>query len=68
MKDERGKIIVYIKIMYIEPLLVFYTLRNTIATFEYWLNIENMILIDFRRKSHIRYLLLELLVSLKFKI
>jgi hypothetical protein len=32
MKDERGKKIVYIKIMHREPLLVPYTLENTVAT------------------------------------
>jgi hypothetical protein len=41
MKDERGNRIIYIKIMYREPLLVPYTLGNTIATFEGWLNIRN---------------------------
>jgi hypothetical protein len=42
MKDERGKINVYIKIMYRELLLVLYTLKNTITTLDSWLNIENM--------------------------
>ena len=42
MKDERGKRIVYIKIMYKEPLLAPYTLRNTIANLEGWLNIGNL--------------------------
>jgi hypothetical protein len=39
MKGERGKTNVYSKIMYREPLLVFYTLRNTAAILEGWLNI-----------------------------
>jgi hypothetical protein len=34
MKDEKEKIIVYIKIIYRKPLLVPYTLGNTIATLE----------------------------------
>jgi hypothetical protein len=38
MKDERGKRIVYIKIMYVVP----YTLGNSVATIEGWLNIENL--------------------------
>jgi hypothetical protein len=42
IKDERGKRNVYIKIMYREPLLVPYTLGNTVATFEGLLNIENL--------------------------
>jgi hypothetical protein len=42
MKDERGKINVYIKIMYEEPLLVPYTLKNTVTTLDGWLNIENL--------------------------
>jgi hypothetical protein len=42
MKDERGKINVYIKIMYGEPLLVPYTLENTVTTLDGWLNIENL--------------------------
>jgi hypothetical protein len=42
MKDERGKKIVYIKIMHREPLLVPYTLENTVATLEGWLNIKNL--------------------------
>jgi hypothetical protein len=43
MKDEKGNIIIYIKIMYRELLLVPYTLENTIATFDGWFNIENLI-------------------------
>jgi hypothetical protein len=42
MKDERGKRIVYIKIMYREPFLVLYTLGNIVATLEGWLNIGNL--------------------------
>jgi hypothetical protein len=42
MKEGREKINVYIKIMYREPLLVPYTLRNTIATLEGWLNVGNL--------------------------
>jgi hypothetical protein len=42
MKDERGKKIVYIKIMYREPLLVPYILENIVATIESWLNIVNL--------------------------
>jgi hypothetical protein len=42
MKEGRGKINVYIKIMYKEPLLVSYILRNTIATIEDWLNVGNL--------------------------
>jgi hypothetical protein len=42
MKDERGKINIYIKIMYGEPLLVLYTLENTVTTLDDWLNIENL--------------------------
>jgi hypothetical protein len=42
MKDERGKIIIYIKIMHMEPLLVPCTLENTVTTLEGWLNIGNM--------------------------
>jgi hypothetical protein len=42
MKDEREKRNVYIKIMYREPLLVTYTLGNTITTLKDWLNIENL--------------------------
>jgi hypothetical protein len=43
MKDERGKRIVYIKIMYRKPLLVPYILRNTVTILETWLNIGNLI-------------------------
>jgi hypothetical protein len=39
MKEERGKRIIYIKIMYRKPLLIPYTLENTIVTLEGWLNI-----------------------------
>jgi hypothetical protein len=42
MREERGKINVYIKIMYREPLLVSYTLGNTIAILDGWLNIRNL--------------------------
>jgi hypothetical protein len=42
MKDGRGKKIVYIKIMYREPLLVPYILGNIVATIEGWLNIVNL--------------------------
>jgi hypothetical protein len=42
MKDERGKIDVYIKIIYREPLLVSYTLENPVTTLEGWLNIGNL--------------------------
>jgi hypothetical protein len=42
MKDERGKRNVYIKIMYREPLLVPYTLGNTVAIIERWLNVGNL--------------------------
>jgi hypothetical protein len=34
MKNEREKKIVYIKIMYREPLLVIYTLEKIVAIFE----------------------------------
>jgi hypothetical protein len=42
MNDERGKRIVYIKIMHRELLLVPYTLGNTVAAPEGWLNIGNL--------------------------
>jgi hypothetical protein len=42
MKEERRKINVNIQIMYKEPLLVPYTLGNTVATLEGWLNVGNM--------------------------
>jgi hypothetical protein len=42
MKDERGKRIIYIKIMHRELLLVSYILRNTVTTLEGWLNIRNL--------------------------
>jgi hypothetical protein len=42
MKDERGKINVYIKIMYRESLLVPYTLGNTVTIIDDWLNIRNL--------------------------
>jgi hypothetical protein len=42
MKDERGKINLYIKIMYRESLLVPYTLGNIVTIFESWLNIGNL--------------------------
>jgi hypothetical protein len=42
MKDEREKRNVYIKIMYREPLLVPYTLENTVAILEDMLNIGNL--------------------------
>jgi hypothetical protein len=42
MKEERKKRNVYIKIMYKEPLLVLYTLENTVATLECWLNVGNL--------------------------
>jgi hypothetical protein len=42
MKDEKGKRIIYIKIIHREPLLVPYTLENIVATLEGWLNIGNM--------------------------
>jgi hypothetical protein len=40
MREEREML--YIKIIYREPLLVPYTLGNTIATLEGWLNIRNL--------------------------
>jgi hypothetical protein len=43
MKEEKGKRIIYIKIMHREPLLVPYTLGNTVTTLEGWLNIGNLI-------------------------
>jgi hypothetical protein len=43
MKDERRKINVNIKIMYKEPLLVPYTLGNTVPTLEGWLNVGNLV-------------------------
>ena len=46
MKNEKEKKNVYIKIMYKEPFLIPYTLRNTIATIEGWLNIENLMWVD----------------------
>jgi hypothetical protein len=42
MKEERGERNVYIKIMYREPLLVSYTLGNTIVILEGWLNVGNL--------------------------
>jgi hypothetical protein len=42
MKEERGKRNVYIKIMYRKPLLVPYTLGNTVATIEDWLKVGNL--------------------------
>jgi hypothetical protein len=39
MKEERGNINVYIKIMYRGSLLVPYTLRKTVAILECWLNV-----------------------------
>jgi hypothetical protein len=42
MKEERGKIDVYIKIMYMEPKVVPYTLRNIVVTLEGWLNVGNL--------------------------
>jgi hypothetical protein len=42
MKEERGNKNVYIKIMYMELLLVPYILGSTVAIIEKWLNIGNM--------------------------
>jgi hypothetical protein len=42
IKDERGKRIIYIKIIHRKLLLVPYILGNTIATIEGWLNIGNL--------------------------
>jgi hypothetical protein len=42
MKEEREKRNDYIKIMYKEPLLVSYTLGNTITTLKGWLNVGNL--------------------------
>jgi hypothetical protein len=39
MRDERGKRIIYIKIIYREPP---YTLGNTVVTIESWLNVGNL--------------------------
>jgi hypothetical protein len=43
MKDNKGKKIIYIKMMHRKPLLALYTLGNTITTLKGWLNIENLI-------------------------
>jgi hypothetical protein len=42
MKDGRKKRNVYIKIMYREPLLIPYTLGNTVAIIDDMLNIRNL--------------------------
>ena len=42
MRDERGKRIVYIKIIYREQKMVPYTLKNTVAAIEGQLNIGNL--------------------------
>ena len=42
MKEERKKNI-YIKIIYMEPLLISYTLENTVIIIDDMLNIRNLI-------------------------
>ena len=47
MKDKRGKRNVYIKIICRKPILVFYTLKNTVTTLKGWLNIRNLMWVNF---------------------